>query len=289
MRSLRSVAPSLLILALAACGGAAQSADGNAEPSSATAPTVSAAVSASAAPATALSVKPMGTTGAPLGYLEYLPPGYGTVEPAPLLVFLHGAGEAGDGSEESMALVDDLGVPQLISDGEWSDEQPFVVLAPQYATRYAEGECGFGEDLAAFIDFAVEHYEVDPKRVYLTGVSCGAIGVWDYLASYGDAVVAAVVPISGHAMWALEKTGCEPLAEVPVWVLNAADDEVIPIHLVEEQVQQIRDCAGAGSVEAELTVYPDSDHVGAIGLAYAVSAGNDIYTWLLEHVHEPTE
>jgi predicted peptidase len=282
MRPLFAV--SLLVL-LAACGGAAQSRDGAAGSSSATEPSVSAAASASSAPATALSVKPMGNEGAPLGYLEYLPPSYGTADAAPLLVFLHGAGEAGDGSEESMELVDDLGIPQLIADGEWSDEQPFVVLAPQYATRYAEGECGFGEDLATFVDFALEHYEVDPARVYLTGVSCGAIGMWDYLASYGNAVVAAAVPVSGHAMWALEKSGCEPLAEVPVWVLNGADDEVIPIHFVEEQIQQIRACDGAESVEAELTVYPGTDHVGAIGQAYAVSAGNDIYTWLLEHAN----
>jgi predicted peptidase len=280
MRPLFAV--SLLVL-LAACGGAAQSRDGAAGSSSATEPSVSAAASASSAPATALSVKPMGNEGAPLGYLEYLPPSYGTADAAPLLVFLHGAGEAGDGSEESMELVDDLGIPQLIADGEWSDEQPFVVLAPQYATRYAEGECGFGEDLATFVDFALEHYDVDPARVYLTGVSCGAIGMWDYLASYGNAVVAAAVPVSGHAMWALEKSGCEPLAEVPVWVLNGADDEVIPIHFVEEQIQQIRACDGAESVEAELTVYPDTDHVGAIGQAYAVSAGNDTSTWLLEH------
>jgi predicted peptidase len=282
MRPLFAV--SLLVL-LAACGGAAQSRDGAAGSSSATEPSVSAAASASTAPATALSVKPMGNEGAPLGYLEYLPPSYGTADAAPLLVFLHGAGEAGDGSEESMELVDDLGIPQLIADGEWSDEQPFVVLAPQYATRYAEGECGFGEDLATFVDFALEHYDVDPARVYLTGVSCGAIGMWDYLASYGNAVVAAAVPVSGHAMWALEKSGCEPLAEVPVWVLNGADDEVIPIHFVEEQIQQIRACDGAESVEAELTVYPDTDHVGAIDQAYAVSAGNDIYTWLLEHAN----
>lgn len=279
MRSLLAVLLAvLLVVVLASCGPAAQSTDSSPGPSGATVPSV--------APATALTVKPIGTDGAPLGYLEYVPPGYGSTDPAPLLVFLHGAGEAGDGSGESMELVDNLGIPQLIADGEWSAQQPFVVLAPQYATTYAEGECGFGERLAAFVDFALEHYEVDPARVYLTGVSCGAIGIWDYLASYGNAVVAAAVPISGHAMWALEKSGCEPLAEVPVWVVNGADDEIIPVHFVEEQVQQLRGCDGAASVEAELTVLPDTDHVGAIDQAYAVSAGNDIYTWLLEHANQ---
>ena len=37
-------------------------------------------------------------------------------------------------------------------------------------------------------------------RVYLTGVSCGAIGVWDYIAVHGDELIAAAVPIAGHAV-----------------------------------------------------------------------------------------
>ena len=33
-----------------------------------------------------------------------------------------------------------------------------------------------------FIDYAVATYNVDPRRVYITGLSCGAFGVWEYLA-----------------------------------------------------------------------------------------------------------
>jgi predicted peptidase len=106
--------------------------------------------------------------------------------------------------------------------------------------------------------------------------------VWDYLAVHGDEVVAAAVPISGHALWALEKAGCAPLASVPVWAFHGAKDDTVPVADVEGQVDQIRACDGAESVEVELTVYPDADH-DAWTRTYDLSAGNDIYAWMLEH------
>jgi predicted peptidase len=218
-----------------------------------------------------------------MGYLEYLPASYGGADPSPLLVFLHGSGEAGDGSSQALELVDDLGVPQLIADGDWPADRPFVVLSPQYATRYAEGECGFGDDLAAFLEFALDHYDVDPARVYLTGVSCGAIGMWDYFASHGDEAVAAAVPISGHAMWAFEKAGCGLTHVPPLWVLHGAEDEIVPARFVEQQVDDIRACEGGESVSIELTVLAGADHVGAITETYDLSGGHDIYAWLLDH------
>ena len=49
-----------------------------------------------------------------------------------------------------------------------------------------------------FIAYAVAHYNVDRKRVYVTGLSCGAFGLWEYLAKYHASLqVAASVPIAG--------------------------------------------------------------------------------------------
>lgn len=286
--------PILIVALLAACAGADSTSAGSAAASTAAEPSdaepsgdaLPSASAASARPATGMGVRPIGTDGAPLGYLEHLPPGYGDGEPRPLLVFVHGAGEAGDGSEAALQLVDDLGVPQLIADGTWADDQPFVVLSPQYATAYAEGECAFADDLAAFLDFAIEHYDVDPARVYLTGVSCGAVGIWDYLASHpADGVVAATVTVSGHGEWALEEAGCDLAAMPPMWALHGANDDVVPVVHIEGPVEQIGACEGADPGALELTVLPDADHVSAIEQTYDGSAGHDIYSWLLEHTN----
>lgn len=231
-----------------------------------------------------LTARPLGSVeGAPLGYLEYLPSGYGEGESRPLLVFLHGAGETGDGSAETLDLVLKLGIPFLIEAGEWPGEHPFVVLMPQYRPEHADEDCSFAEDLSAFLAFATEHYDVDPNRVYLTGISCGAIGIWDYLA-HPDEVVAAAVPIAGHAKRAFDAAGCA-LGRVPVWAFHGALDEVVAVANIEGPVEQIRACDDPEPAEMQLTVYPDADHFDrdAWTRTYDLSAGHDIYAWMLAH------
>ena len=45
--------------------------------------------------------------------------------------------------------------------------------------------CTTPNEVHDFIDYAVTHYNVDPSRVYITGLSCGAFGIWEYLGIYG--------------------------------------------------------------------------------------------------------
>jgi poly(3-hydroxybutyrate) depolymerase len=279
----------VLAALVAACGVAGSSPGGSVDPSTPIHPSVSSSSASASEPAKSgeQTAVVAGTNGAPLGHLEYLPPNYGEGEPRPLLVFLHGAGEAGDGSEDALKLVDDLGVPELIASGAWALDQPFVVLSPQYGTEYAESDCDFGGALAAFIDYAVGHYDVDPSRVYLTGVSCGAIGIWDYFASHAaDDVVAATVTVSGHGEWAFEEAGCELAAMPPMWALHGAADDVVPVVHIARPIEQIGACDGADPASLELTILPDADHVTAIQQAYDSSRGNDVFAWLLGHAND---
>lgn len=225
-------------------------------------------------------LRPAGSVdGAPLGYVEYLPPGYGDGVARPLLVFLHGGGESGDGSEASLEAVFKLGVPKLIQDDDWPDDRPFIVLMPQYGADDAN-DCQLGDEIHAFLTFAIDNYDVDEERVYLTGISCGAIGAWDYLALHGDDVVAAAVLVAGHAEDAFAKAGCA-LGEVPIWVFHGRADSIVPIHFVEDRVAAIQAC-DTPPEELQLTVYPGVDH-NSWSRTYNLSAGHDIYAWLLQH------
>ena len=225
-------------------------------------------------------LKPVGSVdGAPLGYVEYLPPGYGDGVARPLLVFLHGGGEGGDGSEASLDAVFKLGIPKLIQNDEWPDDRPFVVLMPQYGVDDSN-DCQLAGEINAFLSFAIDNYEVDEDRLYLTGISCGAIGAWDYLAGNGDDVVAAAVLIAGHAEDAFAKAGCS-LGAVPIWVFHGRADSIVPIHLVEDRVAAIRAC-GPPPKELQLTVYPGVDH-NSWSRTYNLSEGHEVYAWLLEH------
>jgi predicted peptidase len=225
-------------------------------------------------------LKPAGSVDrAPLGYIEYLPPDYGDGEARPLLVFLHGAGESGYGTEASLDAVFKLGISKLIQNDDWPASRPFIVLMPQYGADDAN-DCQLADEIDAFLSFAIDNYDVDEERVYLTGISCGAIGAWDYLAVNGDGVVAAAVLIASHAEDAFAKAGCA-LGEVPIWVFHGEADSIVPIHFVEDRIAALQACDPPPE-ELKLTVYPGVDH-NSWSRTYNLSEGHDVYAWLLEH------
>lgn len=224
-------------------------------------------------------------SGATLGYLEYLPANYDeNGESVPLLVFLHGTPEGGDGSPTELPKVLLEGIPKMIADGTWPAELPFIVLAPQYSAFDANGHCTFGDDLDEFLGVVVRSYRVDRTRMYLTGISCGAIGLWDYFATTHDNVIAAAVPISGHPADAMAKAGCA-VATTPTWSFHGALDDIIPVDRLTEQIDRLRACEEAPAGETKLTTYPDAAHGdnNPWDRTFDGSAGNDIYSWLLEH------
>ncbi len=228
-------------------------------------------------PSSRLTPFPIGESDAPLGYWEYLPPGYGE-QPLPLLVFTHGASWQGEGSLETLQKLLEVGPPNLISTDAWPNERPFIVLSPQNP----RAGCFDPNDIDAFYRFAVEHYDVDPERIYHTGQSCGAIGAWNYLAGHLDEFVTAAVLISGDGRDAFDQAGCD-LGRVAIWGLhNELDASVNSVGTIEP-ISALMECDPTPDVE--LTIYPGETVHDAWTKTYDLSAGNDIYSWLLEHVH----
>jgi len=229
------------------------------------------------------TLRPAGSVdNAPLGYVEYLPPGYGDGTPRPLLVFLHGTDENGDGSEPALGRLFKLGLPMLIENDDWPEGRPFVVLMPQYAHAAAQ-DCALADEVDSFLRFALNHYDVDKDRVYLTGVSCGAIGAWQYLGAHVDEIVAGAVLISGQARDALAQAHCA-LGRVPIWAFHGDADSIVPKVNIVSPIAELKACTDPAPVDVRLTIYPGAEH-DAWSRTYDLSAGHDIYDWLLGHHH----
>lgn len=223
--------------------------------------------------------RPIGSTEANAGYWEYLPPSYGT-EPLPLLVALHGIDENGEGSASTLPDVLVNGVPMLIARDRWPTERAFVVLSPQFTGEY----CPDPRWVATFLEYAIGNYEIDPDRVYLTGLSCGAYGVWNYLAAYLDQHVAAAVPIAGDGQSAWTQAGCD-LGRVPIWAFHGDDDtRVEPIGTLLP-VGNLQQCELLPR-DLRITTYLGVGH-DSWSRTYDLTAGHDIYTWMLSHVRGP--
>ena len=121
-----------------------------------------AGVGAATAP---IGLRPLGLAGARDGYL-YVPTGYRSGRPAPLVVVLHGAGED---ARDGLALL-----------RAQADRHGLILLSPssrEYTWDLVVGRGRYGPDVAA-IDRVLEEtfsrYGVDPARVAVGGYSDGA-------------------------------------------------------------------------------------------------------------------
>ena len=210
----------------------------------------------------------------PNGYWEYLPPGYGDGEPRPLLVFWHGLGENGDGNGQ-LDRVLRVGPPRLVNADEWASDRPFVVLSPQHSN----GGCPGADEIDAFFDYAVQNYDIDTDRIYLTGLSCGAIGSWNYLGKYTDERVAAAVLIAGDGRGAFNRAGCD-LGLVAIWGFHGDSDGTVSPQGTIQPVDELLNCASPPRREIKKTIYEGVGH-NSWRRTYDLSDEHDIYGWLL--------
>jgi predicted esterase len=230
-----------------------------------------------------------GTNAAPNGYYEYLPPGYDGSKGAPLLVFWHGISADGNGTTD-LTKVLSYGPPVLIANDKWDAARPFIVLSPQYTGKngnIAAGEgCPSSAVVDAFLKWAMASYNVDAKRVYLTGLSCGAIGSWDYLGNFQGATVAAAVLLAGNpgdptqsgSVW--NRAGCN-LGTAAIWSLHGDADTVVPFAPEQATIQDLIACPAPPRREAKFTDLVGAGHSGWDAI-YDLSGGHgDIYQWML--------
>ncbi len=110
-----------------------------------------------------------------------------------------------------------------------ADREGFIVVYPDgvNATWFtgpgAEGQADlqFMRDLIAFVD---GEYDLDPKRVYATGLSNGG-GMANRLGCELADLIAAIAPDSGaYNFW----NDCDPSRPVPVLAFHGLDDNVVP-------------------------------------------------------------
>jgi predicted peptidase len=195
-------------------------------------------------------------------YLLFLPEDYGREKKSwPLILFLHGAGERGSDIEK----VKVHGPPKIV---QTKKDFPFIVVSPQCPED--DWWTDKTEMLINLLDDIVARYDVDTKRIYLTGLSMGGYGAWALASQYPDRF-AAVVPICGGGDPILART----LKDVPIWAFHGAKDSVVPV----EESKRLVEAVNARGGNAKLTIYPDANHD-----SWTETYNNPkLYDWLLEH------
>ncbi len=179
----------------------------------------------------------------------------------PLIIFLHGSGERGDS-------VDLVRVHGPWNYAESHEDFPFMILAPQCK----EGESWNPVTLDLLLDDVIANNPLDTNRIYLTGLSRGGFGVWDWVLYRPDRF-AAIAPICGASNFHV--LAANKLKDTPAWIFHGALDDIIPVSFSADLVKKLRSLGA----DVKFTVYPDAGHDSWT----ETYLNPELYRWFLSH------
>ena len=171
---------------------------------------------------TALSLQAAGLTvdGSARTYLFYVPSTYRPEHPSPLVLVFHGAGATGRGMARH------TGFTAL------AEREGFVVAYPEGIGRRWNDGRGYGTPrddvgyIRALLDTLGRRLSIDPRRIFATGISNGAMFSYR-LACDLPGVFAAIAPVAGAMPEALVE-GCAHVTPVALAAFQGTADPLVP-------------------------------------------------------------
>jgi len=192
-------------------------------------------------------------------HVVHLPEGYDAARPWPLILYLHSSGERGDDLRHTYA---GLGLALR----RHPERFPCLVVLPQ-----CPEEMWWTDDprhLEVPFHAALEEYNVDPRRVYLTGISMGGYATWLYGAAHAE-TFAALLPVCGGG----DPEDYRALRTLPIWAFHGSEDDAVP----PEESRRMWDMVHEAGGDIRYTEYAGVGHE-----SWDVAYGDpEVIRWLL--------
>ena len=201
-------------------------------------------------------------------YVVFVPHSYDGSKPVPVILFLHGAGESKGGAMKPV----EQGIGYHLR-GRREKSFPAIVVIPQAESkRTAIGQRWYagnpdGDRALAMLDAVQKEYKIDPKRVYLTGLSMGGFGTWQMAFKHPDKW-AAIVPICGGG----DPKAADVIKDIPCWAWHGDKDGAVKVELSRQMIDALKKAGGNPR-------YTELEHIGHNSWD-AAYASDDLYTWL---------
>jgi len=192
-------------------------------------------------------------------YLAYLPDGYNksNAKAWPLIIYLHGSSCKGNNLER----LKKYGPPFYLERGMDVDA---IVISPQCPSNK---NWTAGAWFESFYKELKDKYNIDPSRVYLTGMSLGGFGTWDIASRYPE-YFAAIMPLCGGGQTRMVET----LKDIPTWVFHGEVDKKVSLKRSEQMVGALNNIGS----RPKFSVLKGQGH----GIQ-KVYSDQTIYKWLL--------
>jgi poly(3-hydroxybutyrate) depolymerase len=223
-----------------------------------------------------------------IGFLEFKPYDYNNGKNHPLIIFLHGIGERGNGTSDLYKVAFNA-IPKYCANGATmqfthaGQQYSFLVLSPQLSTTYGQWEPFHVEEM---IKYAKKNLRIDPDRIYLCGLSLGGGGVWKYATTSAANArgLAAIAPVCATNE---SVTYCHIASEnLPVWAFHAVDDNVVGSANTTYVVNQVNACNPKPGVVPKVKLYDNGGHAiwdRAFDMGHTWQSPQNIYEWFLSN------
>jgi predicted peptidase len=174
-------------------------------------------------------------------YQIYVPAQLRGKQNAPVILFLHGIGQRGDGGFVPMK-----GAAALLA-RQYLEQVPAIVLLPQCRRGRYWHDAEMERMVMAELEQTIAEFGSDPKRIYLTGVSMGGFGAWHMAAAYPEKFAAIVSICGGSPLQRGDRF--TPIARrvgsTPAWVFHGSDDRIVPVSESRQMVEALKSVAGS--------------------------------------------
>ena len=184
-------------------------------------------------------------------------------EKYPLLIFLHGAGERGNDNQAQLVHDEWMGfifgeggrkayaiAPQCPANGKWNN----VSWGNRETHETPEEPADTLRMVREIVAEMKKTPAVDETRIYITGLSMGGYGTFEYMVRWGDEIAAAMPVCGGADNEALKKT--ESLRGMGIWVFHGDNDGAVPVGRSRLAVEAMKEM----NPEVKYTEFPGVGH-----------------------------
>lgn len=211
-----------------------------------------------------------------LKYRLFTPADYDAQKKYPLVLFFHGAGERGD--DNTKQLVHGM---QDFSSAAVQQKYPCFIVAPQCPNDeqwvnvpWSAAEHTMPQKPAKSLQLSLDllkslqdEFSIDPKRMYVTGLSMGGYATWDIIQREPE-LFAAAAPICGGG----DKAGAKVMARLPLWAFHGGSDSAVNPQRSRDMIAAIKAAGGAPK-------YTEYEKVGHDSWS-ATYRDPEFYAWL---------
>lgn len=220
-----------------------------------------------------------------LAYRILMPENFDPAKQYPVLFFLHGSGERGNDNTSQLTHGGNLFLkPELRA------KFPAIIIFPQCPEESFWSNVKFNEQDAAerftflkggkpskamkaligLVDQTVKKDYVNPKQVYVGGLSMGGMGTFELLRRKRKTFAAAFSICGADDIRNVNK-----FKHIPLWIFHGAKDDVVNPKYSIAIANQLKIIGK----EVKVTIYPEANH-NSWDNAFAES---ELFPWLFEH------